>query len=227
MATVPVKEVRWKNGYPTTDGKPMAETDGHRELMNVLIQVLKMYFAAQPLVYVSGNLLIYYIPGNKRKHISPDVFVVKGVPNHERPNYLVWEEGYGPDIVIELTSSSTRREDVASKFRLYQDVLKVKEYFLFDPYEDYLDPSLQGHRLYQGQYRPIRVVNGRLPSRVLGLHLERDGEDLRLYNPATGDWLPTLSEVIAQSEEARQQAEIENERLRREVEELRRLQNGS
>lgn len=78
--------------YPTSDGKPMAQTDWHRDLMMVLIQTLSDYYAAEPLVYVSGNLLVFYEPGNRRRHLSPDVFVVKGVGKHQRPNYLIWEE---------------------------------------------------------------------------------------------------------------------------------------
>ena len=62
--------------YPTTDGKPMAETDIHRELMFALIHRLQYWFADVPKMYVSGNLLLFYVKGNKRKHVSPDVFVV-------------------------------------------------------------------------------------------------------------------------------------------------------
>jgi Uma2 family endonuclease len=176
------------NGYPTSDGKPMAETDYHRDLMMDLIATLRAYYAEQENVYVSGNLLLFYVENNRRKHISPDVFVVPGVGKYQRPNYLLWEER-PPVFVIELTSSSTRNEDLTTKMALYQDVLKVQEYFLFDPCEDYLDPSMQGWRLRSGTYRRIRPVAGRLPSRTTGLHLERDGTELRLWNPTTGERL--------------------------------------
>jgi Uma2 family endonuclease len=193
MATAPTPPVH-RNGYPTSDGKPMAETDRHRELMFDLIRTLQGFYAAQPMVYVSGDLLLFYEPGNRRRHVSPDVFVVKGVAKHERLNYLLWEGGMGPDVVIELTSSSTRREDMQGRFRLCQDTLRVKEYFLFDPYGDYLDPPLRGNRLRAGAYVPIRPVRDRLPSRMLGLHLEHVGENLRLYDPITRRWLPTAEE---------------------------------
>ncbi len=188
----------WRNGYPTTDGKPMAETDLHRDLMVELIQMLQAFFAGQR-VYVSGNLLVFFERGNRRRHVSPDVFVVKGARQFQRPNYLVWEER-PINLVIELTSSSTRREDTNRKFELYRDVLRVREYFLFDPYGDHLDPQLQGYRLTKGEYRPVRPVEDRLPSKVLGLHFESAGETLRLYNPDTGLWLPTPAERIAQAE---------------------------
>jgi Uma2 family endonuclease len=201
--------------YPTSDGKPMAETDWHRDLMNALIQTLAAYYAADPMVYVSGNLLVFYKPGNRRRHISPDVFVVKGVAKHQRPNYLIWEEGKGPEVVIELTSQSTRDEDVEDKFELYQDTLRVPEYFLFDPLGEYLQPPLRGYRLVRGSYRPIVSTDGRLPSKVLGLHLEGNGRELRLYDPATKQWLPTPQESL-------DKAEAEIDRLHRELEGLRR-----
>jgi Uma2 family endonuclease len=208
--------------YPTRDGKPMAETELHMRLMAALIQMLEAFFAAEPQVYVWGNMLMFYERGNKRRHVSPDIFVVRGVVKHMRDNYLIWREGKAPQVVIELTSRSTRSEDTGRKFALYRDVLQVKEYFLFDPRADYLNPPMQGYRLRGGKYIDIRAVEGRLPSRELGLHLERDGNQLRLWNPATGQWLLTPEEARDQETQARRQAEAEVERLRRENEELRR-----
>ncbi len=207
----------------------MAETGWHRKLMTALIETLTAFFAASPRVYVSGNLLVFYEPGNRRRHLAPDVFVVRGVAKHDRPNYLIWRERKAPEFVIELRSSTTRREDVTHKFALYRDVLRVKEYFLFDPFEDYLDPPMQGYRLRKGDCVAIKPVAGRLPSRVVGLHRERAGSDLRLWDPEAGLWLPTAEENRARLEEAlreagaaRRRAEAESKRLRREVEELRR-----
>jgi Uma2 family endonuclease len=227
--------------YPTSDGKPMAETDLHRDLMVAQIQILQFRYAQEPMIYVSGNLLLFYERGNKRKHISPDVFVVKGIAKHRRDNYLLWQEGKSPNFALELTSSSTRNEDTSKKFKLYRDVLKVREYFLFDPYGDYLEPPLQGYRLRDGNYDPIAPVDNRLPSEELGLHLERDGNFLRLYDPITRKWLQAPDEALAQERTirqqaeaeqqrealARQQAEAEVERLRREVEALRRGPSGN
>jgi Uma2 family endonuclease len=208
--------------YPTRDGKPMAETQLHGLLMMALIQTLEGFFAADPRAYVWGNLLMFYERGDRRRHVSPDVFFVRGVPKRVRDNYLVWRERKAPQVVIELTSRTTRREDTETKFALYRDVLRVKEYFLFDPRAEYLDPPLQGYRLRAGTYIPIRPLRGRLPSRWLKLHLERAGTDLRLWNPATGEWLLTPEEARDQEAEARRHAEAEVKRLRRENEELRR-----
>src|SRR5262245_34469911 len=144
MATAPKHRQVRKFDYPTSDGKPMAETEIHRDDMMDLIQTLQDYFAEERMVCVSGNMLMFYEEGNRRKHFAPDVFVVRGIPKKQRDNYLIWEEGKAPDLVIEITSKSTKREDQQEKWELYRDVLRVTEYFLFDPFEEYLKPSLQG-----------------------------------------------------------------------------------
>ena len=53
--------------YPSSDDKPMAETDKHRKLMVDFIQMPEYHFREANDVYVSGNLLMYYeqgTPGN-------------------------------------------------------------------------------------------------------------------------------------------------------------------
>jgi len=205
----------------------MAETDWHRNLMFYLIQRLTDWFAFDPDTYVSGNLLIFYEPGSKRKHVAPDVFVVRGVPNRLRANYLVWEEGKAPDAVIELTSKTTRKEDTDKKFKLYQDVLRVREYFLCDPRAEYLKPALQGFRLDGQKYKSIEAVKGRLPSEVLGLHLEAEDMGLKLLDPVKGQYVLTAREGFEgqyrQNKETLERALVEIADLRRQVEELQRL----
>jgi len=85
--------------YPESDGKPMAETDLHREIMIWIIHLLQRFLAGQR-AYVSGNLLIYYEQGNPRKSVAPDCFVVWGVESRYRVNYKLWEEGQAPQVVF-------------------------------------------------------------------------------------------------------------------------------
>jgi len=214
------------NGYPSSDGRPMAETDFHRQLMTALIETLEDWFAATNNVYVSGNLLLYYVEGNKRKHVAPDVFAVFGVPKRKRLNYLLWEEQRSPSVVIEITSSSTSKADKETKFSLYRDLLRVSEYYLFDPFGEYLTPRFQGYRLVAGDYRRMRSLDGSLRSKKLGLILQPDGNQLRLVNPETGNRLPTRDEARAVAEAALSESELEVERLRRELEELKRERRG-
>ena len=224
--------------YPDSDGQPMGETGIHVNVSFTLLDILVRYFAGRPRVAVHANMFLYYVEGDPTQNVAPDLFVTFGVPARlVRRTFKVWEERKGPDFVLEVTSRKTRTQDQVEKFEIYRDVLRVREYFLFDPEEDYLEPSLQGHRLVGRRYVRIAEVAGRLPSKVLGLHLERDGLDLRLYNPQTGLWLPTSQEIedaLRESEAARhreeaarREAEAENQRLRREIEALRKKKKES
>ena len=49
--------------YPETDGKPLAKTDLHRVVIYNTYDKLETYYSTQDDAYVSGNLLIYDIPG--------------------------------------------------------------------------------------------------------------------------------------------------------------------
>jgi Uma2 family endonuclease len=190
--------------YPEFDGKPMAETDVHRREMINAIETLQDRYRDVPDVYVAGNLLLYYEEGDPASSVAPDVFVVRGVPKRERRTYKLWEEGRGPDIVIEMSSRSTRLEDVGTKKGLYA-LLGVREYFLFDPLAEYLRPPLQGFRLHGADYvRLLPEADGSFYSEVLELRLRMEGSQLRLIDPATATALLTPAEA---QEKARVEAE--------------------
>ena len=192
--------------YPESDGKPMAETDKHRDLMIDFILMLRHHYRNENDVYVSGNLLMYYEEGNPRKSISPDVFVVFGVAKKQRNTYLTWEEAHTPDFVLEVASPSTFNRDMGQKKDLYASVLKVKEYYIYDPLGEIV-PSFIGYRLTDGIYQEINFVNERLPSAVLGLELGEHRNELRLYDPKTSQWLQTPPERAENAETRAENAE--------------------
>jgi len=78
--------------YPTSDGKPTAETDTHRHVMTDLLDRLQAYCAATLDVYVSGNLLVDCEEGNAGRHLSPDCLVVFGVPKGDRDTFRTPKE---------------------------------------------------------------------------------------------------------------------------------------
>ena len=167
-----------------------------------------MYYSAHADVYVSGDLLIYYEEGNPRVSVAPDTFVVFGVEDRLRMNYKVWEEGRGPDFVLEVASPSTWREDVGRKRSVYAR-LGVREYFLFDPTGEHLTPRLQGFRLVDRAYERLPAMESidrtlTLPSEVLGLELRtKAGARMRFHDPATGEDLLSHAEThAARREEA-------------------------
>jgi len=216
--------------YPTSDGQPMAETPEHQTVMIDLILGLRRRYADVPDIWVGGNFFLCYEEGNPRAHVSPDVMLAKGVKKEKkRPNYLLWEEK-PPSLVVEVTSRTTRDEDLGKKKDLYK-WMGVEEYILFDPFGEYLRPPLQGYRLEGGRFQPIRrEEDGSLLSRTTGLRFKPEGERLRLVEVATGESLRWPDEIEAayilaekratEEAEARKAAE---ERIRALEEELSRL----
>ena len=65
--------------YPDSDGKPMAVSDLHRRILTRTLEVLDAHFEERPEVYVSGDILMYYVKGDPRQSVSPDVLVAFGL----------------------------------------------------------------------------------------------------------------------------------------------------
>jgi Uma2 family endonuclease len=191
----------------------MAETSAHVLLMLSLIATLRQFFADRKDVYVIGNIFLYWEEGNPRVRNSPDVMVVKGADRDRvRLNFKVWEEGAAPCVVFELTSRGTADEDQGPKKEVYQQ-LGVKEYFLFDPFGEYLPRQLIGYILINGIYEPLQhSADGGLTSNELMLRLRAEGTDLILTDYRTGERIPTPSETHRLWLEARDQVLHERER---------------
>ena len=209
--------------YPSSDGKPLAENDAQLAAIVYGITVLRTHYAGRDDVYVSGDLLIYYEEGNPRVSVAPDVFVVFGVEDRMRMSYKVWEEGKGPDFVLEVASPGTWREDVGRKREVYAG-LGVREYWLYDPLGEHLKPALQGNRLVDGEYERqplLESVDGRLGLRsgTLGLELWAEGRKMRFRDPETGlDLLGHDEEHLAHQAAA---ARAEREAVARQSAEVR------
>lgn len=195
--------------YPTRDGRPVAETPLHHRRLVDASQALFARYESHPSVYVGANMMVYDQQGNPRRFLSPDVFVAFGVADRERDTYKIWEER-PPAFVLEITSKSTREEDVRKMARYA--IWGVAEYFLYDPRREYVDPPLRAFQLVRGAYqekRPVALSNGErgFPSKTLGLELWLDRSVLRFYDRAIQRNLPTLREERLQAQTARSEAE--------------------
>src|SRR5205085_1558056 len=101
---------------------------------------------------------------------GPDFFVVLNTEHRNRDSWVIWEEnGQAPNLILEITSPSTEAADRGDKMRIYEKVLRIPEYFLYDPQTG----ALEGYRLGRGPvYERIQpTAAGRLPSEHLGLEL--------------------------------------------------------
>lgn len=233
-------EAEWQIYAPTQDDLPCdddipMETYRHKLQMDILVDAYYNWQTAnQRQGFVGGNMFVYFSPDQvrDRDYRGPDVFVVKDVPSRERRSWVVWQEGKAPDVVIELLSPSTARRDKTEKKQIYQDILRVTEYFWYDPFnpEDFAGFSLQ-----RGFFQPLSFdAQQRLISEQLGLALVRwhgvfksvEATWLR-WATLDGELLPTDRELVEHKrqrvEEERQRAEEERIRADRLAAKLREL----
>lgn len=208
------------------DGIPM-ESDWHRAAMNLLIEIITYFWRHRKDFYVGGNMFIYFDPDQvrKRNFRGPDFFVVKGVADSTRwrEAWILWEEdGLAPNLVIELTSSSTEAEDKGPKKEIYEQILRVPEYLCYNPQTE----ELVGWRLQAGHYVEIQPnERGWLWTEELelwvgtwwGEFLDRSANRWLRFFDSEGNLVLTGREAEA---EARRAAEAEIARLKAELEHL-------
>ncbi|MFN5562632.1 MAG: hypothetical protein ACK5BG_03095, partial [Pseudanabaena sp.] len=61
--------------YPSSDGEPLAETQQHVLAILMALALLRLYLQEQQAV-VFADQFLYYIEGNSRARVAPDVMVV-------------------------------------------------------------------------------------------------------------------------------------------------------
>jgi Uma2 family endonuclease len=196
---------------PCDDAEPL-ESERHRVQMQLLIDTLNDEWAGRSDVYVGGNMFIYFseLQAKHNDFRGPDVFVVTGTRRRERKSWVVWQEdGRLPDVVVELTSESTARIDRGEKMRLYEGVLKVDLYCIYEPGADRVEVF---HRV-DGRYRPLAPdAAGRFEAAPIGMklglwmgtHRGLEGPWLRWFR-ADGSMVPTGAER-AEAERTRAEA---------------------
>ncbi len=213
--------------YPESDGKPMGETELHRNWTIRILDIFQQRYRGQA-VYVASDLLLYYEEGSPTKFVVPDCFVVRNCATHLRRTFQTWKEERVPDVVIEVTSRSTSRTDTVDKPIIYE-MMGVQEYFLFDPTSDYLESSLQGYRLIDGQLREIPPIDGRLRCLTLGVDLSVHDQGLQFIDFETGVVQLTEAEfeqsarLKAEQGQEREREARERERLAKEREQVARV----
>ncbi len=89
---------------------------------------------------------VYYNPDKPKNHIIPDIAVMCE-PDKFKPNGY-----YGvPSLIVEILSSN-RKDDIETKFKLYERI-GVKEYWIIDP----LANSINQYVLVDGDYTLIEA----------------------------------------------------------------------
>ncbi len=208
--------------YPIEDGKPLAESPEHFQVILNTFTVLAQYLQGQKAVVMS-NQFLFYIQHNPRARVAPDVMVIFDVDHSDRQNYKIWAEGETPKVVFEMTSPSTRNEDTGFKYGIYKQ-MGVEEYWLFDPKGEWIPEKLRGYRLQdivvagteETIYQPIQDGI----SQALQLRLQVEDKLIGFYRLSNGEKLPIPDELLETVETqkvaiATQEAELEAERSAR------------
>ncbi|MCC5608279.1 Uma2 family endonuclease [Nostoc sp. CHAB 5834] len=167
-------------------------------------------------VFVATDLNLYYDLRHTLWYKRPDWFAAVGVSRlYEQQNlrlsYVIWQEGVAPFVVVELLSPGTEKEDLGqtlreinqppTKWEVYERILRVPYYIVFDRYTD----KLQVFQLVADSYSELDLTTPRvwMPGLELGLGLWQGTYQrierlwLRWYD-ASGNWLPTPLERESQ-----------------------------
>ncbi len=172
---------------------------------------LRRHLGNSDTTIVLSEIPVRWRPSQQEGHRIPDLLIAFDVnrPLAVRQNgYSILEQGKPPDFVLEVASATTGENDYGDKRRDYAN-FGIPEYWRFDPTGGRRhDAPLAGDRLAEGIYQPVEIVeigpehlHGH--SDVLNLDLCWDNENLRWWNPATRQHLPTFDET----DEARAAAE--------------------
>jgi Uma2 family endonuclease len=125
-------------------------------------------------VFSVGDMNLYYDVRHPNWYKRPDWFAVVGVPrlyeNRDmRLSYVVWQEGISPFVIVELISPGTEREDlgetqrgeggIPTKWEVYEQILRVPYYVVFDRYSN----TLRAFHLVGGHYQAIETPDQQMP----------------------------------------------------------------
>jgi Uma2 family endonuclease len=200
----------------------MAETGLHVQAILQLFVLFEDHLPATD--FIAADMYWYWEEGHPESRVAPDLMVVKGVGRAHRRSFFTWREGGAvPCIIFEMASEHTWHEDPWEKRPKYER-LGVREYILFDPEGEYLRPRLQGSRLVEGRYEPIKPDgDGRLLSEELGFFIKPEGLVLQLFDGTTGAPVPIRLERLEQERLHAEQERRRADSLAAEVERLKAL----
>jgi Uma2 family endonuclease len=223
---------------PEEDETPL-ESHYHALQQQLLAEVIHQHFTGRNDYFCGTNMFVFYsreqaqgitdfVEGKRESapYKGPDLLVVVGVDGTKRrKHWVVWDEDDRfPDLIVEITSPSTKSKDTGENLKLFAQVFRTREYFWYDEEAG----EWMGYRLQGESYVPIEVnARGWRWSEVLGAWLGVSELPyrgwryrwLRLYDVG-GRLVPTGEELAAaereRAEAERQRAEQAERRIERE-----------
>ncbi|MDM8550603.1 Uma2 family endonuclease [Desulfobacterales bacterium HSG2] len=172
---------------------------------------------------LATDLYLYYDVRHPKHYKRPDWYAVLDVPRlyeekELRLSYVIWQEEVVPFVVVELLSPETedgelrsacrKSDELPTKWDVYEQILGVPYYAVFDPYAD----QLRMFRLTGGRYVETVSPDQRMwiPELKMGLgvwHGTHEGLErkwLRWFD-REGNWMPTPVERERREKEIIQQ----------------------
>ena len=201
------------------DPEPVEDAMQQLPTITRIFPMIEGHFQNRPDVLVTGEAYLCWDPTNKNAKLSPDCIVAIGINPEDvelKNGYLIWEIGKPPDVVIEVASDSTARNDLTSKRDRYAS-LGIAEYWRLDPSggDRYGEP-LVGEYLSHGEYRPIALHEDDdglvwAHSPIMGINLRWDGRHFATQDPVTGRTMLGLVEANASMVEIERDFDAERE----------------
>lgn len=207
--------------YPDCDDQPMASNTEQYQWIVIIQQNLNWLLSD---AFVAGDLFWYPIEGRPDISVAPDVMVALGRPKGKRLSYKQWqEENTPPQVIFEILSPSNTKQEMEKKL-LFFDRHGVEEYYLYDT-ETF---ELNGFLRDEFGLTHIPEMAG-WESPLLKIRFDTTDDELQLIRPDGSPFL-SFEEVIAQSEQSKQEAErskqeaqVAEEKARKLAEKLRSL----
>jgi len=200
--------------FPRT-GDFIVQTDGHNQDVGYLKAVFKSQVVADPSAAVISDCRVNWnLP--KVKPLGPDVSLFFGVKRQrDWATFNVAKEGAKPALVVEITSESTRKNDLGIKVTFYHQA-KVPFYFIVDVTrpKGIRHLTLIGHRYTPQGYERIEPdAQGRIYLEAVGLYVGvthdrlAGYERLACFDPKTGEELGDYTALREAIDKARMEAQ--------------------
>lgn len=225
--------------YP--ESEVMSRDPIESDIAEALEPVVRRYLTGRGIVcYVGSDHFIYWVKGNNKACVSPDIYVLPGIPPTARPKqfpgskescWKTWVHRSVPTFALEVKAwENPRKDELQSPDR--HDAMGTKELVVFDPFAHRRRAPRKRFVVYRrddaGNLRIVAETNDRrIYSQELEAFLVVDGDDettclLRLgLGPNGEQLLPFEWELVDQ------QTRRANEEARRADEEARRANEAT
>jgi hypothetical protein len=232
--------------YP--DSEVMCREPVETEICLQLLPMLRRHLAERGIVaYVGSDNFIYWVKGNNKASVSPDLYVLPGIPQATRPAqydgtndeqcWKTWIHQVAPNFAIEVKARrNPRKDELQSPAR--HDALGTKELIVFDPFAH----RRRAHRKRFVVYRRNDAGKLAIVHETNDLRAYSEQVDAFLVAESEGDWsllrlgvgqngeelLPFESELVdMQAHRADQETRLRQEETRLRQEEARRADDAT